>query len=64
MAKAADKFNLNPEKGIAYLIDKGCISNEAGKKQVNDIVAFFKSTSAPSMTAIGKFFGENMELNQ
>ena len=64
MSKAASKFNLKPKNGLKYLQEKGYLMPEPHHLYIKGICRFLKETPQLSATEIGKFIGEEKELNR
>ncbi|XP_038831206.1 cytohesin-1-like isoform X1 [Salvelinus namaycush] len=52
------KFNMDPEKGIRFLIDSGLLKNTS-----NDIAQFLYKGEGLNKTAIGDYLGEREDFN-
>ena len=53
------KFNMDPKKGIEYLIENGLLQNTP-----NDIAQFLYKGEGLNKTAIGDYLGERNDFNQ
>ncbi|XP_033840265.2 cytohesin-1-like isoform X1 [Periophthalmus magnuspinnatus] len=58
MAVGRKKFNMDPKKGIRFLIDSGLLKNTS-----DDIARFLYKGEGLNKTAIGDYLGEREELN-
>ncbi|MCL4139921.1 UNVERIFIED_CONTAM: hypothetical protein GTU68_053228 [Idotea baltica] len=59
MSIGRKKFNMDPKKGIEYLIENGLLQNTP-----NDIAQFLYKGEGLNKTAIGDYLGERNEFNQ
>ncbi|XP_066988894.1 cytohesin-1 isoform X1 [Macrobrachium rosenbergii] len=59
MSIGRKKFNMDPKKGIEYLIDHGLLRNTP-----EDIAQFLHKGEGLNKTAIGDYLGERNEFNQ
>ncbi|XP_071525136.1 cytohesin-1 isoform X1 [Panulirus ornatus] len=59
MSIGRKKFNMDPKKGIEYLIDHGLLKNTP-----DDIAQFLYKGEGLNKTAIGDYLGERNEFNQ
>ncbi|KAG0727733.1 Cytohesin-1 [Chionoecetes opilio] len=59
MSIGRKKFNMDPKKGIEYLIDHGLLKNTP-----DDIAQFLYKGEGLNKTAIGDYLGERNDFNQ